>query len=100
MNKDQRLIMTVVILAVSVLLACVLGKKYVQDQADLYCIVSQKIIILVLCLFIILFGGCIIDLYMQTNKLKNEIKTNYNQVNLNIVKNNRKLNERRCGSRA
>ena len=98
MNSSQRLVMTVVILAVSALLASILSLKYVPDETKLYSIVSQKIIILVLCVFIILFGGCIIDLYMETKKNKNDIETKYNQINLNIIKNNRKLNER-CGSR-
>tara|TARA_B100002052_G_scaffold297247_1_gene327523 strand:- start:7847 stop:8158 length:312 start_codon:yes stop_codon:yes gene_type:complete len=102
MNSSQRLVMTVVILAVCALVPAILSLKYVPDQTKLYSIVSQKIIILVLCVIIILSGGCIIDLYSITNKNKNDIVTKYNRINRKLNEynqNNRKLNERKCGSR-
>ena len=88
MNDTQIWIIIMICLIVITLGGSVLSKTIGAnfENADLVSLTSVvRILTLVVMIIVIIFGGCIIDLYMIEGKMKKEMKSTIKQIsNLNI----------------
>lgn len=93
MNTSQ--IFIVLSVTVIILLGCVILQKHVSSEI----FQNGEIVKFVLVILIIgmwIFSVFIIDLYMKSNKLQNELDANYKQIHSDIMKKYINVNEK-CG---